>query len=252
MKTFLKILIILVLFLTLGACQHLAPTPAMQPILGTPEAAQTTSITEASISGLELDSATQKVLQTYPLWEGTTWVYAYLGYDQDTEVVWRVVEKVVSTDIVHGYYIAELERTAERIDGDPSHGFPSSPETGTFWYLIDGENLYLYDNPPDLEFSQAWLDLVIPFPPEGEAWYPHPDLRSQLNLGEDGYRHVSNPFKQVLPMGGTFTCYNVATRFTEGVTEGIFCETVGFVFREFIYFEEARGYRSEMIEFSGN
>lgn len=197
-----------------------------------------------------LDPDTEKALRLYPLWVGSSWVYEYLGYEESLEVIWRVVETVVETKIINGYYVAKLEREAEAIDGIPPEGFRSAPETGTFWYLVDGKNLYRFDEHLDTDLSNAWLDLVLPFPEAGQAWYPDPDQRALPEPGMIGSRYASEPFQGVLPMGGAYTCYNVAVHYDDRTLEQTFCENVGYVFKELNLYDLPYGYRSELKGFT--
>lgn len=247
-KNLLPLIFIMAMSLMSG-CQSWARTPNVDLSQPTPEVpTPDASITLTPMP--KLDPATEQALRLYPLTIGATWVYEYLGYDQGQEVVWRVVETVVETRIEDSYYIAELERSAELLDGDPPPGFFSAPDTGKFWYLVDGENLYRFEDQLFTEVSGAWLDLVLPFPENSQAWYPHPDQRANLDHRTVGFRYASAPFQRVLPIGGTYTCYNVATRYVDGTAEGTFCESVGFVYQEFNYYNRAFGYRSELRGFS--
>ncbi|MFN2303555.1 MAG: hypothetical protein ACK2TV_07460, partial [Anaerolineales bacterium] len=86
------------------------------------------------------DPIVEEVLQIFPLWQGSSWTYHYLGYDRSMEVVWQVVETVIDTYSQGGYYITKIERTVDLIEGQPPHDFLVRPKPGTFWYLIDGHN----------------------------------------------------------------------------------------------------------------
>jgi len=248
MKKILTLFIFMMAMSLMGGCQRLVVTPTIDLSELTPQAL-TPADSIAPTATPKLDPATEQALRLYPLTLGSTWEYAYLGYDQDQEVVWRVVEKVVETRIEDGYYIAELERSAELLEGDPPPEFFYAPDTGKFWYLVDGENLYHFEEQLFTQVTGAWLDLVLPFPENGQAWYPHPGQRSNLDNRVGGYRYASAPFQRVLPIGGTSTCYNVATRYMDGTAEGTFCETIGFVYQEFNFFNRAFGYRSELRDF---
>jgi hypothetical protein len=260
MKKIHRNLLLISLVLLLSGCLRLAtsPTVDLSRFTPQPEDVVTAQIGESVVPDLHesltptpnLDSATQRVLRIYPLWVGSSWVYQYLGYDQDLEVLWRVVETVVDTRIVEGYYVVEIERTTQLLEGTPGENFLSVPDEGTYWYLIDGEDLYRFDSALDTDLSGAWLDLVIPFPDDEEAWFPNPDQRAKIIPGVTGLRYASEPFKKVLPMGGTYTCYNITTRYVDGTAEGTFCENVGYVYQEFNQNDQAFGYRSELIGFS--
>ena len=85
----------------------------------TPEPTSAKTPTDSVTPTPGLDSNTQKALQTYPLWVGSSWVYEYLGFDQDQEIGWRVVETIVDTQLVDGYFAAQVERTVELMEGSP-------------------------------------------------------------------------------------------------------------------------------------
>jgi len=253
MKKKLPSILILIFTMILTGCQRMATTPTVDLSRFTPQPGETLmEVLQESevIVTLSLDSDTEKALRIYPLWVGSSWVYEYLGYEENVEVIWRVVETVVETKNINGYYVAKLEREVEVINGVPPEGFRNSPETGTFWYLIDGKNLYRFEEYPDIDLSDAWLDLVLPFPEAGEAWYPDPVQRAMPEPGMIGSRYASDPFQGVLPMGGTYTCYNVAVHYDDRTLEQTFCENVGYVFKELNIYDLPYGYRSELIGFT--
>jgi len=243
----------LILAVILAGCQRLATTPTVDLSRFTPQPSETAiedlPATEV-ISEFSLDPATEKTLQLYPLWVGSSWVYDYMGYDENVEVIWRVVETVVATEVIEGYYVAKLEREAEVTEGIPPAGFRSTPETGTFWYLIEGKNLYRFDTKLHMDLSKAWLDLILPFPEAGETWYPDPDQRALAEPDMMGSSYASESFQGVLPMGGTYTCYNVAVHYDDRTLEQTFCENVGVVFKELNLYDLPYGYRSELKGFS--
>lgn len=244
MSKYPRKLIFLIISLLLSSCSGLILSPAQEPQYLTHQPGSRPTL------GPNLDHASEQTLRIYPLWVGSSWVYEYLGFDQGKEVVWRIIDTVVDTRFVEGYYVAELERTVKLLDGNPSENFLSEPEAGTFWYLIDGENLYRFEEILHTDLQAAWLDFILPFPENSRAWYPHPDRRSNSDPGTTGFRYASDPFKKVLPWGDMYDCYNVATRFKDATAEGTFCEGVGYVYQEFNFYNRAYGYRSELIEFS--
>ena len=247
-QKFFKICMLFFLLLVTGCnLAQRSPTSTAGKLTTTPPA---TKDPAAVAPTPKLDPATEQALAIYPLFVGSSWVYKYLGYSENMEVVWQVVETVVETSIVDGYFVAELERTAEVLEGNPPSDFLTAPDEGTFWYLVDGSNLYRYESELHTDLSGAWLDLVIPFPANNEAWYPHPDQRSNIEPATVGFRSASDPFRRELPMGGTYNCYNIATRFKDGTAEGTFCETIGYVYQEFNYYNRKFGYRSELVGFS--
>lgn len=247
-KRFQSIILSILVFIISG-CSELSVTPCMELSRITPEFEPSAIDQQATISA-QLDPKTEKVLEIYPLRVGSTWVYDYLGFDETMEVIWRVTETVVETKVVNGFYLAKLERMATCQEGDPPEDFPNAPETGTFWYLIDENKLYFFEDDYDLDIENAWLDLIIPLPSEEEGWYPQPDLRENQEPDRVGYRQASDPYQEVLPIGGTYTCYNVATEVVNAKAEQTFCETIGFLYKEYIYFERDFGYRVELVGFS--
>ncbi len=243
---------VLVLAVTLAGCHRLATTPTVDLSRFTPQPSET------AIEGLPatgatseflLDPVIEEALRLYPLWVGSSWVYEYMGFDENVEVIWRVIETVVATEIVEGYYVAKLEREAQVIEGIPPVGFRGEPETGTFWYLIEGNNLYRFDTQYHTILSEAWLELILPLPEAGEAWYPNPGQRAVAEPGMMGSRYASEPFQSVLPMGGTYTCYHVAVQYDDKTLTQTFCENVGFVYEELTLDDLRYGYRSELKGF---
>ena len=249
MQKFFYIILLGLILVFMSGCQRLAGQPTLDLSVLTPaQPALEPSLTLTPTP--TLNPATEQALKIFPLRIGSTWVYAYLGYDRNQEVVWQVVETVTDIRFVDGYYVAVLERTTELLDGDPPPGFLSAPDAGTFWYLVDGHDLYRFEDQLFTRLSAAWLDLVLPFPENSQAWYPNPDQRAHLDMRTEGFRYASDSFTRILPMGGTYTCYNVATRYVDGTAEGTFCESIGYVYQEFNYYNRAFGYRSELKGFS--
>lgn len=249
MNKYSQIIFLIILAFVLSGCSELSVTPCMELTRFTPEYESLDVDQQATLTA-QLDPKTEKVLEIYPLRVGSTWVYEYLGFDETMEVIWRVTETVVETRVINGYYLAKLERMATCQDGNPPEDFQNAPQIGTFWYLIDGDKLYFFENDYDLNLENAWLDLIIPFPPEEKGWYPQPDLRENQEPEQVGYRHASDPYQEVLPIGGTYTCYHIPTEVINAKTRQTFCETIGFLYKEYIYFERDFGYRVELVGFS--
>lgn len=249
MNKYSRIIILLSLAFIISGCSRWTVTPCMELTQLTPEVVLGDPDHQANLEA-KIDPATAKVLEVYPLRLGSSWIYDYLGFDERMEVSWRVTETVVETKIVDGYYLARLERTAECREGEPPEDFPNAPATGTFWYVIDGDELYFFEDDYELDLSDAWLDLIIPFPDPNQGWYPHPDLRGNQTPGQVGFRHASEPYEEVLPIGGTYTCYHIPTNVANAKTRQTFCETIGFLYKEYIYFVRDFGYRVELIGFS--
>lgn len=241
MKNLRPFLIFSLLLFSLCSCSVSASSP---------QAAEIRKPTCQSKDSSLLSPETEQSLDIYPLRKGSTWIYDYLGYDRNMEVVWKVYEEVVDTRIWQGYYLAELERSIVLIDGHPGGNFMIKPEPGRFWYVVDGQNLYRFNEALSSNLSNAWLDLVLPFLQDGQGWYPYPDQRALSQAAATGFRYASAPFERVLPQGGTYTCYNVTTRYPEGIAEGTFCEKAGFVFHEFNSYNWSYGYRIELEAFS--
>jgi hypothetical protein len=253
MKKKLSSILLLILLVLFSGCHRMATTPTVDLSRFTPQPSQTAVEgipAPETISTFSLDPETERALQLFPLWVGSSWVYEYLGYDENVEIIWRVVETVVETDVVEGHYVAKLEREAEVIEGVPPEGFEYAPDTGTVWFLIAGKNIYRFDDQLHTDLSKAWLDLILPFPEAGDAWYPDPDQRASDKPDLIGSRYASEPFEGKLPMGGMYTCYNVAMHYDDRTEEGTFCENVGFVYKELNIYDFPYGYRSELVGFS--
>lgn len=249
MKKSSRILILIIFTFALSGCSDWNVTPCMELSRLTPEF-EAPDLSQQATLEANLDPATEKALQSYPLRVGSTWVYEYLGFDETMEVIWRVTEAVVDAKVINGYYLAKLERISMCKEGDPPENFPNAPETGTFWYLIDGNKLYFFEEEYDLDLDNAWLDLIIPVPGKDQGWYPQPDLRANQEPEEIGYRQASDPYQEVLPIGGTYTCYNISTNVMGAKTRQTFCDTIGFLYKEYVYFERDFGYRVELVGFS--
>jgi hypothetical protein len=254
MKYYPRILLFIILSLLLSGCFRMATYPTVDLSRFTPEATSTKlpwdSTVQAATPTPGLDSITQQALQTYPLWVGSSWVYEYLGFDQEREVTWRVVETVVSTQLVGGHFAAQVERTAEMVEGYSPPDFPAAPEEGEFWLVLVGDHLYRSDSPENINPDTSWLELILPIPTGDEGWFPDPNLRAMDKIPDFGLRTASQPFQQVLPMGGTYVCYNIFTQFDDGTAKGVFCDGIGFVYLEYLQSGQNLGYRADLTGFS--
>lgn len=204
----------------------------------------------AAAPDFDLDPETQSSLEIYPLRLGSSWIYDYLGFDEEREVIWRVVDTVVDAQIIDGYYVAELERKIELLEGDPSPGFIFQPEEGAKWFLIDGSQVYEIDPSLGIELSQAWLALDASFPGRDQGWYPDPQMRQAFPQNMFGYRYASDAYEDKVPGEETYVCYNIVTEVENGKQEATFCETLGYYYFEYNNFVEASGYRIELRGFS--
>jgi hypothetical protein len=258
LKSFPRIFLTVLIAFLLSGCLRPASLPTVDLSQFTPQPGSSEIVpTEGTAAAVyptdtpELDPATQATLRRYPLWVGSSWVYSYVGYTREKEVTWRVVETVVETQIIDGYYVATVERTAELIEGTPDAAFPYKPEEGVYYELVDGGNLYRTEGEIETDLDEAWLDLVIPFPEEGDPWYPDPVDRAAAEPPETGYKYASEPYDQTLPEDDSMRiCYNVAMRMADGKDEGTFCDGIGFVYRESTLWNTGEGFRSEMVGFS--
>ncbi len=203
-------------------------------------------------SGGIADSATRHTLHLYPLWAGSTWEYQFRGYDQKGYVVWELIESVIETYIGHhGYFVAEVERNIRLVEGNPAHDFPSFPESGTLYYLVDGEHIYILESLADIDISKDQFTQGFPLPDGRGIWYPVRSNRAVVQPGLGVSHQVSDPYDRVLPIGkGIFTCYHSAVEQINHSEEAVFCETVGFVHRAFHYQDRLFGWWIELVAFS--
>jgi hypothetical protein len=198
----------------------------------------------------DLDPETQASLEIYPLRVGSSWVYDYLGIEEEREVLWRVVETVVDARIIDGHYVAELERKVELLEGDPPPGFKFQPESGAIWLLVDGSQVYEVDPTLGIDLSEAWLTLDTSFPGKDQGWYPDPQMRQELPQNLLGYRYSSDAYQDRVPGDQAYVCYNIITEVENAKQEATFCETLGYFYFEYIIFGETLGYRIELRGFS--
>lgn len=250
MKKIPRILLLLFLIFPLSGCLRMATYPTVDLSRFIPGAVSVDTPTDSVTPTLGLDATTQASLQAYPLWVGSSWVYEYLGFDQEQEVTWRVVETVVNTQWVGGHFTAHVERTAELMEGKPDPDFPAVPEAGEFWLVLVGDHLYRSDSPDNLNLDAYWLELILPIPTEDDGWYPDPGLRALDQTPDFGLRTASRPFQQVLLMGGTYTCYNISTQIEGGTAKSVFCDGIGFVYLEYLQSAQNYGYQVALTGFS--
>lgn len=248
MKKLTHFFLLLILGIATSGCFRLASSTTVDLSQFTAQPSDT-GLSGAAVGATAtptLDVDTLNTLRIFPLWVGSTWVYDFLGYTLEEEAHWRLTETVVSSRMLDGYYVVAVERTAELTMGNPGPQFASLPPTGSFTYLIAGEDVYRFEGEVETDLDTAWLELVLPFPPEEEAWLPDPAGRSISEDIETGARFAQGPFDQVVSESGTRICYNVVTSLEEGTEEAIFCDGIGY-----LYYEaddgSGEGYRMEMI-----
>jgi hypothetical protein len=193
---------------------------------------------------------TEETLRIYPLRVGSSWVYDSLSYDENQDVIWRVTETVVDAFLLEGYYVAVLEESVELLQGDPPLEFPFVPEAGIFWRLIDGNKIYRFNEFPESDLKDAWLEVILPFPKPGEGWYPDPVKRAEGVPDKEGYRTASAPYQDSVAPGRSYVCYNMVTKVNDGKQEATFCETIGFFYFERIDFDQPLGSRIELSGYS--
>ena len=249
LSAYFKIQFILILSFLVTACAQPADRPTLNNIHQTPQV-DPAEFPVGLLQDPEVDEVTAHTLETFPLFVGSTWIYGYMGFDQNLEVFWRVSDTVVETKLMDGFYIARVDRAVELLEGAPPPDFLAVPEAATFFYLVDGENVYLAESVTDSELPTTWLDLVIPFPPAGELWYTDRNQRVEPEQHESGIRQVSQPFQESLPTGEMHTCVTLQTQLPNGSLREVFCETVGYAFRAFNFDEIISGYRVELVGYS--
>ncbi len=249
-KRVIIFLSLLTLMVLTSGCWRLASsaTVDLTQFTAQPSASAQSDAEGEVITPSTLETTTQNTLRIFPLWVGSTWVYDYLGYTVDEEAHWRVTETVVSSNILDGHYVVKVERAIELTLGDPAEDFPSAPPTDSFYYLVDGENIYRLDNLDETDLEDAWLELILPFPADEQNWVPDPLARAAAESPDSGSRIAEGPFDQVISGSGPHACYNVVTAVEEGTEEATFCEGIGFLFLE-AENGQGEGYRMEMIGF---
>lgn len=247
-------LLSLILALILSGCLRIGSSPVVNLSRLTPQPESSPfSVSPDDKNPLPtptLHPANQRFLRAYPLWVGSSWIYAQVAYDAEQEVTYQVVITVVDTWLLDGAFVAEMEEKVTLIEGNPSADFSEAPTNDHYWYLLVEDHLFRYASPPDGDMTSAWLEMIFPFPDPDEGWYPAPDLRIQQYPDREGWRTVSEPYQKRLATGGIYTCYNMATSLARNVMESTFCEQIGFVYEEWLHFDTTSGYRRELTGFS--
>ena len=250
MKNLTRFFCLLILMVLTSGCLRLASssTVDLSQFTAQPSPSVQSDVEADKTANPALDNATLNTLRLFPLWVGSTWVYEYLGYSLEEEAHWRVTETVVYSGILQGHYVAEVERSIELTLGDPPLDFPSYPPVGSFYYLVDGENVYRFEGQVEADLDDAWLEWVLPFPADEEAWIPDPAVRAGAETPASGSRLAQGPFDQAISESGPHVCYNVVTSVETGTEEATFCEGIGVLFLEADN-GSGVGYRMEMIGF---
>jgi len=204
-------------------------------------------------------------LSNFPLNLGNSWVYSSTHYDAyETERItatYTITETVVDTQIDNAYYIvqmlrdntvvtssvnlAELEQTDLYLDGTGG--------TETYWYIINGTDIYLQQNELNLEtVESSWLEYTLPIS-ENSAWYPDPYQRNTFSVESgpiSGLRLARGPTQKSVPAGEFENCFEILTIYLSGGTTSWFCQGLGVVAGEYDHAGTPFGYRTVLITYS--
>jgi hypothetical protein len=229
--------------LILASCQaQAAPisTPAAS-LADTPVAAESTSNLPTATAGMDLTA----LLQTFPLYQGTSWTYTKASYSQASgdpnsilRATTRIHEQVVEVENHPPYYLAHVQGKQSLEQADPGWE-QEGPGDYEYWYIVLNGSVYRSEGPPDLSsLDTGLLQEVYRFPmAQGDSWCPKGQQKDDINSPAAtpypceyaGMRMVEAAQSYVSPAGKFDTCWQLWDRYTSGSPIQIFCAGVGVV-----------------------
>jgi hypothetical protein len=237
-----------------------------------------------------------KTLDYYPLELGHTWVYSatYYGYriEKDQPITNTLIitstfvytDKVLFTEVLGPYFIAQLERVSEHTGGlapdqyiKDANGYMTdwissskdfgeysldwgiiNPSARNYWLIIYGGLIYFQD---ELDISKLVAPVYYYFPFEkGSCWFTDGLLRNcQQDLENivwtDFYFIESGPFFLDTQMGQFAGCYKIGYFARGGGNNKYFCLGTGLVGFEweahwqFSFVHPPIGHRVKLIDY---
>ncbi len=232
-----------------GLTQKSSPTASPTSSIPSPGAMQAntpTSIAASASAGLS-----QRTLAAFPLQVANSWVYTYQAYSGDEKASWQVVDTIVETRQSGQLYAARIEQEVNLVEGSPSNNFMDIPQAKTYWYVLDGAQVYRQDVLDWNSVMDSWLELVWPFPVQG-CWYPEPGERSSAVVaqGRPGCRQASGSLTLQTLAGAIDHCYHLFTPYNNGAVIIDFCEQVGIVGGQFDHTGTPFGYHFNLTAYS--
>jgi hypothetical protein len=181
---------------------------------------------------------------TFPLREGTIWVYSYESYgpstsnaDQIAKAAYQLVETVSDTEITPNTLVAHIKRSFSLKNAELGWSELEANSQDETWYVLDEGRVY--ESPAPLEIQFGELRLLYDFPLSlGKTWCPlrfdpMPPHKEITNCDDSGKRMVSSMGVYETSAGKFNDCYEITEYFKEGNVIQWFCNGTGIVYKKY-------------------
>jgi hypothetical protein len=212
-----------------------------------------TQLAASTVPAITLTAVSEQSRQTrlvFPLQTANSWVYEYQAYSGDEQATWQIIDTMLDTLSSGPLFAVKVEREVRLTSGSPSQDFIDRPLSGTFWYVVDGAQVFRQEELDWSKIADAWLELVWPFP-VSSCWYPEAGQRSDPAIpGRPGCLYARGPVMIQTQVGQLDRCYHLVTPYNNGNVQIDFCEQVGIVGGQFRHSGTPYGYKFILTAYS--
>ncbi len=217
--------------------------------------------------GTEADE--HPMLAVFPLYEGTSWTYAYAEETEMGLETGVVTETVVTTEVVaavppqasDAVHVARMAVTGRKfLDRCPENG---DGDGSTYWVVADRSRYYVVCSQGEVTSMTTALlqqqadgadevlghvpEFVLPLE-EGRTWQSFPG--QPVTEEGTGYRWIVESTQDARVPAGTFgDCYRMQLATLPDTTFRWVCPGVGVTLVEYVHWGSVHTYRAELIEY---
>jgi len=241
--------------LSLASTKTPVPTPshtATQTF--TPISSETPPILTSTLTATPVLSP----LADFPLDVGNYWVYHYYAYEQNISAEVTITVKVISTQMISGYFIAEMDRKNQITSGRFTLYSPPQPlPEGRFWYIVNGGRVYVqWGDTLDLtKVNKIYLEYVFPLL-ENPCFFRYNGMLEDFTQASPndpnsfrGCTWVEGPVEMVTIAGTFENCSLVVTPGHAGGFAEWLCPGIGYVGDKYDHAGTPYGYETTLVDY---